>query len=402
MAPEQDVVVIGGGIVGLSTAMALASGRRPMVPLVLEKEVEVGFHQTGHNSGVVHSGIYYRPGSLKARFTVEGARRLIAFCEEHGLPCRVCGKVVVATTAEEVARLRDLYSRARANGVPGVELMGPERLREIEPAAKGLAALHVPSTGIVDFAAVARRYADLVRARGGEVRTGARVLAAVPDGSEWVLETTRGTVRARYLINCAGLHADRVAHMTGMRPLVRIVPFRGDYYKLVPERETLVRALIYPVPDPAFPFLGVHFTRMVRGGVEAGPNAVLSLKREGYRKGDFSARDAWSTFAYTGFWRLAKRYWRTGVGEMYRSFSKDAFVRALQRLLPDLRRDDLRPGGSGVRAQAVDERGSLLDDFCIEVGPGAVHLLNAPSPAATASLVIGEAIAAEARRLFGE
>jgi (S)-2-hydroxyglutarate dehydrogenase len=401
MTLERDIVVIGGGIVGLSTAMALARGEPPKLPLVLEKEAALASHQTGHNSGVIHSGLYYRPGSLKARYTVDGARRLVEFCREHGLPHQVCGKVVVATSPEEVSRLHEIHPRAQANGVPGVELIGPGRLREIEPAAAGLAALLVPGTGIVDYTAVAQRYADLVCAAGGEIRTQAQVLGIRRDGSTWVLETTTGTVRAGYLVNCAGLHSDRVARMAGIRTAVRIVPFRGEYYKLTPEREGLVRALIYPVPDPGFPFLGVHFTRMVRGGVEAGPNAVLSFKREGYRKTDFSARDAWRTFAYPAFWRLAFRYWRTGAGEFYRSFNKGAFVRALQRLLPDLRREDLLPGGSGVRAQAVDANGNLLDDFCIETGPGAIHVLNAPSPAATASLPIGETIAAQASDAFG-
>jgi (S)-2-hydroxyglutarate dehydrogenase len=401
MMVEREIVVVGGGIVGLSTALALARGESPRPPLVLEKEADVASHQTGHNSGVIHSGIYYRPGSLKARYTVEGARRMVEFCREHGLPHEVCGKVVVATNPDEVARLHEIYPRAQANGVPGVELIGPERLREIEPAAAGLAAFLVPSTGIVDYSAVAQRYAELVCAAGGQIRTQTQVLGIRRDGNRWVLETTAGVVRARYLVNCAGLHSDRVARMAGIRPAVRIVPFRGEYYKLAPEREGLVRGLIYPVPDPSFPFLGVHFTRMVRGGVEAGPNAVLSFKREGYRKTDFNARDAWSTFAYPAFWRLAFRYWRTGAGEFYRSFNQGAFVHALQRLLPDLRREDLVPGGSGVRAQAVDTNGNLLDDFCIETGPGAIHVLNAPSPAATASLPIGEAIAAQARGMFG-
>jgi len=373
-----------------------------MPSLVLEKEAELASHQTGHNSGVIHSGLYYRPGSLKARYTVEGARRMVEFCRQYGVPHEVCGKVVVATSAAEASRLGDLYQRARANGVPGVELVGPERLRELEPAAAGRGALLVPSTGIADFTAVAEQYAKLAVAWGGEIRRRTEVLSMVRQGNTWVLETTGGTVRARHLVNCGGLHSDRIARMAGLRPAVRIVPFRGEYYKLLPQRERLVRALIYPVPDPGFPFLGVHFTRMVHGGVEAGPNAVLSLKREGYGKTDFSPRDAWDTLSYPGFWILASRYWRTGAGEIYRSLNKNAFVRALQRLLPDLRREDLAPGGSGVRAQAVDARGNLLDDFCLETGPGAIHVLNAPSPAATASLPIGEAIATRVRAMLAE
>lgn len=400
MSTEPKVVVIGGGIVGLSTAMALVQGVPPVCPVVLEKEPALAAHQTGHNSGVIHSGIYYKPGSLKARFTVQGAREMVEFAQAHGIAHEVCGKVVVATHPDELPRLEELQRRGIANGTPGLEMIGPDRLREIEPHAAGLKALCVASTGIIDYVAVARAYADIVRQHGGEIRTGARVLGIRRDGVEWVIETTAGVERTRYLVNCAGLHSDVMARLAGSAPPVRIVPFRGEYYELVPERESLVRALIYPVPDPAFPFLGVHFTRMVQGGVEAGPNAVLTFKREGYRKTDFDAREAWDTLSYPGFWRLARKYWRTGAGEFYRSFSKAAFVRALQRLLPDLRLDDLHPSGAGVRAQAIDPRGALVDDFSIQAIGGVVHVLNAPSPAATASLPIGRAIADEARRHF--
>ena len=403
MGSSRDVVVIGGGIVGLSTAMALTRGPRPLQPLVLEKEDEVASHQTGHNSGVIHSGIYYRPGSLKARFTVEGARRLVEFCQAHDVPHTVCGKVVVATDPSELGRLEELHRRGVANAVPGgVELIGPERLREIEPNAAGIRALHVPATGIVDYVAVSRRFVDVVRERGGEIRTRSHVHGLRRDGAGWIVETNDGPISARVVINCGGLHSDRIAQRAGSRPDVRIVPFRGDYYKLVASSEQLVKWLIYPVPDPAFPFLGVHFTRMTRGGVEAGPNAVLSLKREGYGKTDFGARDAWSTFSFPGFWRLARKHWRTGAGESYRSFSKPAFVRALQRLMPALGENDLEPGGSGVRAQAVDRRGGLVDDFSIQAMDGIVHVLNAPSPAATASIPIGEAIATKALQYFSQ
>ncbi len=401
MPPDQRVVVIGGGIIGLSTAMALAQGSPSTQPLVIEKEADVAAHQTGHNSGVIHSGIYYRPGSLKARYSVAGARQMVEFARAHDIPHDICGKVVVATDTAELARLEELYRRANANGVPGVELVGPERLREIEPHAAGIKALHVPPTGIIDFVAVARRYAELVRERGGEIRTGTCVLGIRRDRSEWVLETTGDTVRTRHLINCAGLYSDVVARIAGCRPSLRIIPFRGEYYRLVPEREDLVRSLIYPVPDPTFPFLGVHFTRMIGGGVEAGPNAVLSLKREGYRKTDFDVREAWDTLSFPGFWRLAAKYWRTGMAEIYRSFSKRAFVRALQRLLPDLRVDDLQAGEAGVRAQAIEPTGALVDDFAIQAIDDVIHVLNAPSPAATASLPIGAAIADQARRHFG-
>jgi L-2-hydroxyglutarate oxidase len=401
MPNDPRIAVIGGGIVGLSTAMALAQGARPVQIVVLEKEQALAAHQTGHNSGVIHSGIYYKPGSLKARFTVQGAREMVEFAQAHGIPYAICGKVVVATRADEVPRLEELHRRGVANGTPGLEMIGPERLREIEPNAAGVQALRVASTGIIDYVAVARRYADIVQRSGGEIRTGARVLAIRRDGSGWVIETSTGAERSDYLVNCAGLHSDVMARLAGSTPPVRIVPFRGEYYDLIDGRDSLVRALIYPVPDPAFPFLGVHFTRMVRGGVEAGPNAVLSFKREGYRKMDFDPAEAWDTLSYPGFWRLARRYWRTGAGEFYRSFSKAAFVRALQRLVPALRADDLRPSGAGVRAQAIDPRGALVDDFSIQAIGGVIHVLNAPSPAATASLPIGRAIADEARRQFG-
>jgi L-2-hydroxyglutarate oxidase LhgO len=323
----------------------------------------------------------------------------VDYCREHGVPHALGGKVIVATAESELARLDELHRRGIANGVPGgVELIGPERLREIEPNAAGIRALHVPSTGIVDYGAVTRSFADVVRLGGGEIRTRARVTGIRRDGGDWVVETDTGAVHARLIINCGGLHSDQIARRAGCRPPVRIVPFRGDYYRLLASSERLVTSLIYPVPDPAFPFLGVHFTRMIRGGVEAGPNAVLSLKREGYGRTEFSARDTWGTLSFPGFWRLAAKHWRTGAGETYRSFSKGAFVRALQRLMPTLREDDLEPGGSGVRAQAVDSRGFLIDDFVIQDLDGIIHVLNAPSPAATASIPIGEAIAEEARR----
>jgi L-2-hydroxyglutarate oxidase len=400
VSASADVVIIGGGIVGLATAMALTEGERPSRALLLEKEPQLAQHQTGHNSGVIHSGIYYRPGSLKARFTVEGAQRLVEFCQRYDIPYEICGKVIVATDPSELPRLDELCRRGLANGVEGVELNGPERLREIEPHAAGLRALHVRSTGIVDFAAVANRYADIVRERGGEIQTATRVTGLERDGQDWIVETTSEVVRSRHLINCGGLHCDRIARWAGCNPKLRIVPFRGEYYKLAPGRENLVRSLIYPVPDPSFPFLGVHFTRLIRGGVEAGPNAVLSLKREGYAKTAFSARDTRSVIAFPGFWRMAAKHWRTGVAEMYRSFSKRAFVRALQRLLPEISEEDLQPGGSGVRAQAVDSSGALVDDFYIEEQEGALHVLNAPSPAATASIPIGEEIARRARQRF--
>ena len=364
------IAIVGGGIVGLATAYAL----RDVHPVVFEKEREVGLHQTGHNSGVIHSGIYYKPGSSKARLSVEGGRLLREFCRDQGIQTETCGKVVVATDPSELPRLEELHRRAAANGVT-VERIGPERLKEIEPHARGIAALHVPGTGIVDYGQVARKLAEFV-----EVRRGVRVGSARSLG-------------AKLVINCAGLHSDRLA-----RSRIRIVPFRGEYYRL--RRTSLVRGLIYPVPDPSFPFLGVHFTRMVGGGVEAGPNAVLALRREGYRWRDVSVRDALETLAYPGFRRLVRRHWRMGLVEVWRSWSKRAFVRALQRLVPEVVEDDLERAGAGVRAQALDPDGTLVEDFRIEERPGEIHVLNAPSPAATASLAIGAFIAARVRSVL--
>jgi len=388
-----DAAIVGGGIVGLATAHALLVRTPGLRVVVLEKEPRLAGHQTGHNSGVIHSGLYYRPGSSKARLCVDGARRMVAFCAAHGVPTRALGKVVVATTAEEVARLDALRERGVANGVPGLVRLGPDELTAIEPHATGLAALRVPHATVVDFGRVAAALAALVATAGGEVVCGTAFRRLVRRADGLVLETTGAAVPARVLVNCAGLHADRVARRAGARPDVRIVPFRGEYYRLRPERRSLVRGLIYPVPDPAFPFLGVHFTRTVDDGVEAGPNAVLALAREGYRLGRIRPADVAGMLAYRGFWAMARRYWRTGLDELVRSLRKSAFVAALQRLVPDVRAEDLEPGGAGVRAQAVARDGALLDDFRIVAGADAVHVLNAPSPAATASLAIGESIA---------
>jgi L-2-hydroxyglutarate oxidase LhgO len=360
--------------------------------LVVEKEDRVAVHQTGHNSGVIHSGLYYRPGSLKAKMCVAGAAAMTAFCQEHGLAYEICGKVVVATSEQELPALDELHRRGMANGVPGIAMIGPERLRELEPHSAGIRALHVPSTGIIDYVAVAEAYAVQVKRSGGEVRTGTRVLRIAKQGSETVLETTGGAIAARKVLNCAGLESDRIARAAGARIETIIVPFRGEYYDIAPERRELVRGLIYPVPDPAFPFLGVHFTRRLRGGIEAGPNAVLAFRREGYRKTDFSWRDTATTLGFAGFWRMAAKYWRNGLGEYRRSLSKRAFAQALRRLLPQIDESDLRPGGAGVRAQALDKKGKLLDDFVIVRDGNVVHVLNVPSPAATASIMIGKEI----------
>jgi L-2-hydroxyglutarate oxidase len=388
-----DVTIIGGGIVGLATAIALTE-RHPRARVqIVDKEARVGTHQTGHNSGVIHSGIYYKPGSLKARFTVQGAREMVEFAQRHGIAHEICGKVVVATEPDELPRLEELHRRGSANGTPGLEMIGPERLHEIEPHAAGLEALAVASTGIIDYVAVAERYAATVRERGGEIRAGTRVLALRRDGDAWVIETTAGAERTPYLINCAGLHSDVMARLTGAAPPVRIVPFRGEYYELVPEAHGLVRNLIYPVPDPSFPFLGVHFTRSIHGGVECGPNAVLALAREGYRWSDVNVRDLADSLGYAGFWRLAAKHWRMGSGEVWRSLSKSAFTRALQRLVPDIRAAHLRRAEAGVRAQALSPDGALVDDFLIQTSGRVVHVLNAPSPAATSSLSIGRTVA---------
>jgi len=397
---RADVVVVGGGIVGVASALALARSFRASV-LLLEKETRLAAHQTGRNSGVVHSGLYYRPGSLKATLCADGRSRLERFCAEKGLPFERCGKVVVATRPEHLSRLEDLEARGRANGLRGLRRLSPPELREIEPHAAGLSALHVPETGIVDFGRVTEALGEELRAAGGEALLGTRLLATVRDGGGFRLTTDRDEVSCRFVVGCAGLQADRVAHLCGADPGLRIVPFRGEYYELAPARRHLVRNLIYPVPDPRFPFLGVHFTRRVTGAVEAGPNAVLAFRREGYSRTSFSLADTASTFSWPGFWRVARRYLPTGIGEFRRSFDKAAFTRALQELLPDVRSADLAPGGAGVRAQALTRDGSLLDDFHFVERPGQIHVLNAPSPAATAGLAIGQVIAERAGRSFG-
>ncbi len=396
----HDFLVIGGGIVGLSTARALLKRHPGAGVAVLEKEGSWARHQTGHNSGVIHSGVYYKPGSLKARFCTEGASALVEFCQEHGVAYETCGKVIVATERHEMPLLKNLYERGLENGL-GVEKIGVDELREIEPHAAGLAALRVPETGIVDYVGVSRAFAGEISGAGGELRPGTRVEGISERGDGVEVSTSRGIFRARTLVNCAGLYSDRVAAMSGMEPPAKIVPFRGEYYELAPERRALVKGLIYPVPNPAFPFLGVHFTRMVEGGVEAGPNAVLGLAREGYRKTDVNPRELAEILGYGAFWRLAAKNWYTGAGEVFRSFSKRAFVRSLQRLVPEVKEDDLVPAEAGVRAQALKKDGTLVDDFLILEGERSVHVLNAPSPAATACLPIGEHVAQRASEKAG-
>jgi L-2-hydroxyglutarate oxidase len=398
---RYGVIIIGGGVVGLGVAFEITQRFPRLRLLLLEKEDRVARHQSGHNSGVIHSGVYYKPGSMKARLCVSGAAAMIEFCREHGIAHNVCGKVIVATQADELPRLEELRRRGEANGLTGLRLIGPEELREIEPHATGLRALWVPSTGVTDYARVCEKYAELISAGGGTVLTSAAATGIRRLGNEIVVETSQGAFAADSLINCAGLFADRISRMAGDEPGVMIVPFRGEYYDLVPERASLVRALIYPVPDPRFPFLGVHFTRRITGKVDAGPNAVLALAREGYRHSDISVRDLASSIAFPGFWRMARKHWRSGLDEWRRSLSKAAFVRALQRLLPEVEEKDLVPGGSGVRAQALKPDGALVDDFQFVTSGNVLHVLNVPSPAATASLMIGKAIVDLAAESFG-
>ncbi|HEX6894433.1 MAG TPA: L-2-hydroxyglutarate oxidase, partial [Bryobacteraceae bacterium] len=397
---QFDVVVVGAGIVGLSAALHLRK-RFPHLRLtVLEKEPAVGSHQSGHNSGVIHSGIYYKPGSFKARMCVEGAAEMVQFCGMHDIPFDLCGKLIVATNAEELAALEELFKRGNANGVRGIRKVPSAELQEIEPNCSGLAGLHVPSTGVTDFRQVCSKLQELLQAAGCLVRLSSRVQEMRRINHGFVLETTSGDVTGNYVVNCAGLYSDVIARMGGGGPAIRIMPFRGEYYELVRERRGLVRALIYPVPDRRFPFLGVHFTRRISGSVDAGPNAVLAFKREGYRKGDFSYRDSVEAFRFPGLWRLAAKYWRSGLDEFNRSLRKTAFVRALQRMVPSISASDLISGQAGVRAQAVTVEGTLVDDFHFDASLNLLNVLNVPSPAATASLPIGRAIAEMAARIF--
>ena len=406
MASQYDLTIIGGGILGLATALKVTAAHPNIRLLILEKEAGIARHQTGNNSGVIHSGLYYRPGSIKARSCVTGRKELIAFCDENAVPYEICGKVVVATSQEEVPRLEELHRRGLSNGLQNLEIIGPQRLKEIEPHAIGVKGLYVPETGIVDYRKVAEAYADKVRDANGDIRLSQRVVGILDRPDEVVLQTSGGDYRTKYLINCCGLHSDIVAKMmggasaNGNEEEHRIIPFRGEYYKIAPERQFLVRNLIYPVPDPTFPFLGVHFTRMAKGGVEAGPNAVFAYAREGYRHTDINLGDLWRTVSFKGFWAMTGKYWQTGFGELYRSFSKSAFVHALQKLLPEIRESDLVPGGAGVRAQAVSASGALVDDFVIKQSRNTIHVLNAPSPGATASLAIGQQICEMAEKNF--
>jgi len=392
----QNITIVGGGIVGLATAFRVGQKFPDARLTVLEKEAAVGQHQSGNNSGVLHAGLYYKPGSAKARLAVSGIRQMVAFCQEHGIAHEVCGKLVVASNEEELPRLRDLLDRGRQNGLEGLEFLGAEQMKEIEPHAAGVAAVRVPQEGIVDYPAVCSTLAARIN---GRVVTSARVQKLRKTAQGWLAQTTAGDFESDLLVNCAGLHCDRVAAMAGVNRDLRIVPFRGEYYRIKRERQFLVRNLIYPVPDPKFPFLGVHFTRLIHGGVEAGPNAVLALSREGYRKWNISLRDTADIFTYVGFWKFLGKHTRTSFDELRRSFSKKLFCASLRKLVPEINVEDLETGGAGVRAQALDAQGGMVNDFHIVRQPGAVHILNAPSPAATASLAIGEEIA---RQLFAD
>jgi len=389
----ECIVVVGGGIIGLATAWRLGQRFPDARVTVLEKESVVCCHQSGHNSGVLHAGLYYKPGSRKARLAVTGIRQMVEFCREHSIPHEICGKIVVATSAEELPRLQTLYERGAQNGLQGLEMLTGDELREFEPHAAGIAAVRVPQEGIVDYPRVCETLQQLIRAQGGEVITSARVTAIDREANSWRVHSTAGDFEASRIVTCAGLQSDRIAALTGANRSICIVPFRGEYYKIRPERQHLVRNLIYPVPDPKFPFLGVHFTRLIHGGVEAGPNAVLALAREGYTWTDINPRDIFDAITFNGLWRFLGKYPKMCWQETRRSFSRELFCKSLQRLVPEIRPEDLSEGGAGVRAQAMSPDGSLVEDFHFVEGPGELHVVNAPSPGATASLAIGEEIA---------
>jgi (S)-2-hydroxyglutarate dehydrogenase len=398
---QTELLIIGAGIVGLATALEYTRRFPGKRLLIVEKEDRVAAHQTGHNSGVIHSGIYYRTGSLKARNCVAGCTSMKRFCQEHAIPFEECGKLVVATAPDEVPRLHALYERGLANGVERLRLLERDEFRQIEPHCTGICALLVPSTGIVNYIEVANKYAELIAHAGGEIVFRAKVTGLRDDGSANIIETTAGMFRASYAVNCAGLYSDAVTRMAGCKTDLEIIPFRGEYYEVKAERRYLVKNPIYPVPDPRFPFLGVHFTRHIDTSVEAGPNALLAFRREGYTASDVDLTEAVEMLRYRGFWRMAQKYWKMGMAEQYRAWLKSAFTRALQQMVPELTEDDLAPGGSGVRAQAVDKNGNLLDDFCFVHSRRMIHVCNVPSPAATASLEIGREVVDMLVNCFG-
>lgn len=378
---------------GLATALQLLERNPHLKVVLIEKETAVANHQTGNNSNVIHSGIYYKPGSLKAKNCIHGYNLLLDFCQQHEIPHSICGKVIVATNEAELPLLKNIYDRGIQNGLQNLKNLNADQLKEYEPHVAGIAAIHVPQTGIVDYRVVAEKYASLILQKGGELKLGEKVIDIQVGNGKVVVATQKQTYTGKLVVNCAGLYSDKIARLTSKKVDVKIIPFRGEYYKLKKEKEHLVKTLIYPVPDPNFPFLGVHFTTMVGGGVECGPNAVLAFQREGYTKSDINLAELGETLAWPGFRKIVAKYWRTGMGEMYRSFSKAAFTEALQKLIPEIQEDDLVTGGAGVRAQACDRTGGLLDDFLILEEQQAINVCNAPSPAATSSLAIGETVA---------
>ena len=399
----DDVIVIGGGIVGLATAYKLLEQKPELKLRILEKEKSIGLHQSAHNSGVIHSGIYYKPGSMKATNCRRGVEELLLFCDKFNVQYDLCGKVIVAVNSEEVNRLDALYKRGLENGISDVRIVDSQELKDLEPHATGIKAIHVPSTGIINYTSVVDELAKQIIKRGGEIKTKATVKGFVRKAGECIVNTQTYDYPTGLVINCAGLYSDKIAQLAGENSSISIIPFRGEYYVLKPESRHLVNSLIYPVPDPKFPFLGVHFTRRIDGSVEAGPNAVLATAREGYRRRDFSFQETWELLTNPGFWKIGRNYWKTGMGEYTRSLFKPLFVKALQHLVPAIRGSDLVPGESGVRAQAMDKTGKLLDDFSIVQSERFIHVLNAPSPAATASFAIGSIIAAQAfQNIFGE
>ena len=388
----RDIIVIGGGIVGLATALKTVEKKPGTKLLLIEKEAELSSHQTGNNSGVIHSGIYYKPGSLKAINCRKGYKQLIDFCDREDIEYELCGKVIVATNESQLNALENLFERGNQNGLKGIRRISKEELHEIEPHVNGIKGIKVPETGIIDFKEVSLKYGMKIREQGGEIKAGEKVLKIIPNGRTVSVVTTKGSYESKLLVNCAGLYSDKVAKMTGQKINVKIIPFRGEYYKIKKEKQFLVKHLIYPVPDPAFPFLGVHFTRMIKGGIEAGPNAVLAFAREGYKKLHINLPELSETLFWPGFQKVASKYWKTGFGEMYRSFSKSAFTKALQQLIPEIQKEDLETGGAGIRAQACERDGGLSDDFLIYENDIAINVCNAPSPAATSSLSIGDTV----------
>ena len=390
---NADIAIVGGGIVGLATAYHLTLKYTDKKIVVLEKESEIAHHQTGNNSGVIHSGLYYKPGSLKAKNCIDGYHMLLEFCDENDISYDLCGKVVVATEKSELGRLRDLYDRGRENGLEGLEMLDQARLREIEPHLVGIQGIRVPQTGIVNYVDVCKKLAEKIEQNGGEIHLNTVVKSIEENDDEVQIVTNKSFVECQMMVNCAGLYSDSVAKMHLGDIDTRIIPFRGEYYELTAEAEHLVKHLIYPVPDPAFPFLGVHYTRMIGGGIEAGPNAVFAFRKEGYKRTDFDFKEFFGSLMWPGFQKVMLKYWKTGLGEMYRSFSKKSFTKALQRLIPEIKEEDLVAAPAGVRAQACDRTGGLLDDFKLVTEKRAIHVINAPSPAATSSLSIGKTIA---------